>query len=103
MKKKKKDFAETAEKFGKALVEIRESLAPKDSNCPKCNAQLNYTHQLIIPSPISVRCPKCGWTESWWNYIGKRLVTVDELPQAGYAKYEIGTPVFPTYKKKNKK
>jgi ssDNA-binding Zn-finger/Zn-ribbon topoisomerase 1 len=105
MKKKKKDFSEeqVAEKLIKTLVEIKESPAPKDNNCPKCNTQLNYAYQLITPTPVSVKCPKCGWQEGWWAYIGKRLVTVDELPQAGYAKYEIGKPVFPTYKNKNKK
>lgn len=79
--KKKNTKKFIAKKLINDITKIREGLAPEGANCPKCNTRLVYTYQLMFAFPAAVKCPKCCWTDNWWNYIGKKLVTVEPLPK----------------------
>ena len=95
-------MSDTDKKAIKARNEVRASRIAHISGCAICGGWivLGIKEDMRQPRPQSRAYLEAhrdhlreigGFDNLGYGQIGKRLAMVDELPQSGYAKYELGT------------
>lgn len=64
----------------KLFIEKIEVPAPKSDRCPKCDSEFVFVYiGLWSYLPTQVKCTKCDYKESWYNHVGKLLMSVEKM------------------------
>lgn len=99
----KNELADTIS-LAEKLMGPKELDAPIGNNCPKCNTLLKAIYWGVMAQwPSVVKCPKCDYQETGYGYLGKKLISVESLPEYGKVTAETGTLKVPNYQNKSDK